>query len=155
MPGGYSGMSANQFMQPSGIRRNAVTASAPPPKVYAPAPRVMSESELGARKDAAAARMLASSAPKPMAPAPRILNDAHVRAYQQKLRQAPAPPRVAPDDPFAVSPSNPNPKVPAYNPMSPMKPRVAPDDPFAVSPQGHGAHLQSDGSVKHYLYARP
>lgn len=93
MPGGkYSGMSASKFMQPSGIRRTAVNAPAPPPKVYAPAPRVMSAAELEARKDAAAQKMFATSAPKPMAPAPRILNDAHVRAYEQKQRQAPAPP---------------------------------------------------------------
>ena len=132
MPGGYSGMSANQFMQPSGIRSTAVTAPAPPPRVMAPAPRVMSDSELGARKDAAAARMLASSAPKPMAPAPRILNDAHVRAYQQKLRQAPAPPRVAPDDPFATPPSE-----------------------SGGNPLYMGSSRNPDGSVKRYLYARP
>lgn len=93
MPGGkYSGMSASKFMQPSGIRRTAVTAPAPPPKVYAPAPRAISAAEMEALRDKAADRMFATSAQKPMAPAPRILNDAHVRAYEQKQRQAPAPP---------------------------------------------------------------
>jgi hypothetical protein len=93
MPGsGYSGMSPRQFMQPSEIRRTAISAPSPAPKTMAPAPRRMSAEELEARKDAAAQRMFASSATKPMAPAPRVLNDAHVRAYNQKQRQAPAPP---------------------------------------------------------------